>query len=115
MGIIGAIRVPPTVTAAIEAKIEANQRATQRENEVREAEAAANKSVAEAEGARQVKIKQAEGEAEANRKLAQSITPQLIQWRKLEIQQTEANKWNGTLPTTVLGGSGAIPLINIGK
>lgn len=46
---------------------------------------------------------EAEAEAEANRKVAQSLTPELIEQKKID-------KWNGTLPT-VEGGSN--PIVNL--
>lgn len=57
---------------------------------------------AEAEAAA-VKIK-AEAEAEANRILAESITPELVEYNKIE-------KWNGELPK-VTGGASSILDIN---
>ena len=46
----------------------------------------------------------AKGEAEANRLLTQSLSPMILDYMKI-------NKWNGKLPTTSLGSTGA--LINI--
>jgi regulator of protease activity HflC (stomatin/prohibitin superfamily) len=67
------------------------QRAEQRENELREAEAEAKKQIAKAKGEAQSKIVAATAEAEANEKLSKSITKKLIQLKFLE-------KWNGVLP-----------------
>ncbi|MCL1855703.1 MAG: SPFH domain-containing protein, partial [Clostridia bacterium] len=50
---------------------------------------------------------QAEAEAEANQKLAQSVTAQLIEY-------VQANRWDGKLPTFVSGGDGgSLPIINL--
>ena len=65
---------------ALNAKIEANQRAQQRENELREAEAEAKKKVAAAEGEAKCILLKANSEAKANSTLASSITAELIQW-----------------------------------
>lgn len=89
--IIGNFDVPSLVTEALNRKIEAIQRAEQRENELREAEAEAKKQVAKAKGEAQSKIVAATAEAEANEKLSKSITKKLIQLKFLE-------KWNGILP-----------------
>lgn len=62
-----------------------------------QAEADAVKAKADAE-AYAIKIK-AEAEAEANAKVAMSITPELIDYNKI-------NQWNGVLPTTVVTGDG---------
>lgn len=92
--LIGSMRLPDPVINAINAKIEATQKAQQSENEVRAAEAEAKK-----------KIATAEGEAKSNRIKMESLTPQLIQYEAVQ-------KWNGQLPQYV--GSGAIPFIGMG-
>ena len=50
-----------------------------------------------------IKVK-AEAEAEANRKIAETLTEELIRY-------TQANMWDGKLPGTYVGGSDAIPII----
>lgn len=101
--LIGRFLFPQTVVAALNSKIEAIQRAQQRENELREAEAEAKKQIAKAEGAAKCSILQAESEARNNLVLSQSVTPELIQWQAVQ-------KWDGKLPTVT---SGATPFINI--
>lgn len=100
---IGRIKLPPTVKDAIDSKIKATQIAQQRENELREAEAAAKKRVAEAEGIAQSVLLQAEAEAKANRVVSASITATLVEYEKIK-------KWNGELPQVT--GSGAT-LVNL--
>lgn len=97
--LIGRFHFPQTVVAALNQKIEAIQRAQQRENELREAEAEAKKQVAQAEGAARCAILKAESEAKANMLLAQSVSPQLIQWQATQ-------KWDGKLPHVVGKDSG---------
>lgn len=101
--LIGRFHFPQTVIAALNAKIEAMQRAQQRENELREAEAEAKKQVAKAEGQARCVILQAESEAKANLVLAKSVTAELIQWQAVQ-------KWNGMLPHVT---SGAMPFIEV--
>lgn len=103
--LIGRFHFPQNVIAALNSKIEANQRAQQRENELREAEAEAKKQVAKAEGQAKCLLLQAESEAKANLVLAKSVTPELIQWQSIQ-------KWDGKLPS-VTGNS--IPFINLEK
>jgi regulator of protease activity HflC (stomatin/prohibitin superfamily) len=98
-GLIGAPRPPQQVIEAINAKVQATQNAIRVENEVRQAKAQAEKNVAEAEGQARAAIARAEGDAKANQVLSSSITPTLVEWRKLEIQQHAIEKWNGNLPT----------------
>jgi len=97
--LIGDMRLPPTVISALNEKITATQRAQQRENELREAEAAAKKTVA-----------QAQGEAEANRIKLSSLSPQIIEWQRLQNEATAIGKWNGVLPQVT---SGAVPFMSI--
>jgi regulator of protease activity HflC (stomatin/prohibitin superfamily) len=109
-GLIGAPRPPQQVIDAINAKVQATQNAIRVENEVRQAKAQAEKNVAEAEGQARAAIARAEGDAKANQVLSSSITPTLVEWRKLEIQQHAIEKWNGTLPT--YAGS-AVPFLSL--
>lgn len=101
--LIGRFHFPTTVIAALNAKIEANQRAEQRENELREAEAEAKKQIAKAEGSAKCAMLQAETEAKANKILSESIKGELIQWQAVQ-------KWDGKLPS-VTGNN--VPFIKI--
>jgi regulator of protease activity HflC (stomatin/prohibitin superfamily) len=117
LSLLGRIRLPEQVVQALNAKIEATQRAQQRENELREAEAEAKKKVAAAEGQAAEQKALAEGEAaailaraeaqaKANRLLAESLTPTLVELKKLE-------RWDGHLPQFGGGSGGAVPVIHI--
>lgn len=101
--LIGRFHFPQTVIAALNSKIEAMQRAQQRENELREAEAEAKKQVAKAEGQAKCAILQAESEAKANLVLSKSVTPELIQWQAVQ-------RWDGKLPHV---NGGALPFIEV--
>ncbi len=101
--LIGRFHFPANVITALNSKIEANQRAQQRENELREAEAEAKKQIAKAEGQARCAIVQAESEAKANNLLSQSVTEDLIQWQAVQ-------KWDGKLPHVT---SGATPFIMV--
>lgn len=103
--LVGSMRLPPTVIAALNNKITATQRAQQRENELREAEAEAKKRIAQAEGEAKSKLTIAEAEAKANQVLAASITTTLVNYKSIE-------KWNGALPQV---SGGATPFINLKK
>lgn len=104
-GFIGAPRPPAAVVNAINAKVQATQSAIKAENELRQATAEANKAVATAEGQARSRIAVAEGEAKSNKVLAESITPQLLQLRALQIQEQAISKWSGAVPTFMGGGS----------
>ena len=111
---VGDLRLPPNVINSINSKIEATQRAQQRENELREARAEAEKKVAAAEGEAKARIANAEGEAKAiairaeaqaraNKMLSESLTDNLIRYKSTE-------RWDGKMPQV---SSGATPFVNI--
>ncbi|WP_411822680.1 SPFH domain-containing protein [Leptospira sp. 'Mane'] len=82
---IGTMRLPDKVKQALDAKIEQIQKAEQRENELREAVAQAKIEKAKAEGtANQIRLE------------SQQLTPLMIQKMWIE-------KWDGKLPTQMLG------------
>jgi regulator of protease activity HflC (stomatin/prohibitin superfamily) len=124
--VVGDFRVPPLVVTAINAKIEARQRAKQREYEIKEAEAEAAKKLATAKGeaeaaeirargeARAVKIRaegeadavsiRAKAEADANTLVAKSLAPPLLRYESLR-------RWDGRLPLST--GDKGVPLLNL--
>lgn len=121
-GIIGAPRPPEQIIQSINAKVQAQQIALQKQTEVQQATADAQKQIAEAQGNAKAHVAQAEGdaayrikmaqaEAEANRALSSSLTPQLLEWRRLQIQADAVGKWNGERPQVEGAGSGL--LLNI--
>ena len=94
-----------------QANIEAKAAA---ERAVIAAQAEAEKAVIEAEAAAEAAKKEAdakayagEKEAEANKKISESLTEELIDYKTIE-------QWNGELPTYV-GGEGTIPVLNFGQ
>jgi regulator of protease activity HflC (stomatin/prohibitin superfamily) len=104
---IGPLRLPEQVTAAINAKLQATQMAQQRENEVATARAEAQKKVEEAKGFAESTRLQAQAQAEANKVLAQSISPELIQYQLVQ-------KWDGILSKITSGNGGLGFLLNTG-
>lgn len=94
--LIGSFMVPDTVRNALNLKIEASQRAQQRENELRESEAEAKKKIAIAEGDAKSQLIRAKAEADSNDMVSKSLTQQLLNWHAI-------NKWNGIMPQTVAG------------
>jgi prohibitin 1 len=59
----------------------------------------------EAEQEAEANVNRAKGQAEAQRLLRETLTPELLQKQAIE-------KWDGKFPQ-VMGGSGALPLINL--
>jgi len=81
------------------------QAAAEREKIAAEADAEVRRMQAEAD-AYAIEIK-AEAEAEANKAIAASLTPELIDYEY-------ATGWNGELPDTMLGAD-AVPVIGVGE
>lgn len=110
-------------TDAVEAKQVASQNKlkaeTEQEQQTMEAKAAAERKQIEAAAqaevqkiqadaeAYQIKV-QSEAEAEANKKIAESLSEQLIEY-------SYANSWNGELPDTYVGSGDALPVIQTGS
>lgn len=96
---VGPIRLPTSVQAAVDAKIEATQIAAQRQNEVATAEAEAQKKVAAAQGEAESIRVVAEARAEAIRIEGEALrdNPNVIKLREVE-------QWNGQYPNTLVSG-----------
>jgi regulator of protease activity HflC (stomatin/prohibitin superfamily) len=108
-GFIGAPRVPAVIATAITAKAQAIQQAERARNELATTQAEAAKKIAEAEGDAKSLVTRAQGEADANRIRQNSLTPQLLELRRIENSRALIDKWNGQLPTVEAGqGSGMI-------
>jgi regulator of protease activity HflC (stomatin/prohibitin superfamily) len=108
-GFIGAPRVPSVIAAAITAKAQAIQQAERARNELATTQAEAAKKIAEAEGDAKSMVTRAQGEADANRIRQNSLTPQLLELRRIENNRALIDKWNGQLPSVETGqGSGMI-------
>lgn len=101
---IGRPTFPDQVERAIQERINATQRAEEREINLREATAQANLDRELARGEADARLIRAESRAEANRLVAASLTPMLVQYESID-------KWNGELPKFT--GGGAVPFINI--
>ncbi len=110
LGFNGSPRPPQAVIDSINGKVKATQDAIRVENEVRQTNAQAQKDVAKAEGEAKAAIAKANGEAKANQILTSSLTPQLLQWRQLDINEKTIGKWNGALSTY---SGGAMPFIQL--
>lgn len=99
ISIVGTMKLPDSIVTALNNKLAATQRAQQRENELREAEAQARKM-----------LTQAKAEAEANKLKAVRITPELLEYERIQNQRASIEKWDGKLPQ-VSGGS--TPLLQL--
>ncbi|MBJ8769327.1 SPFH domain-containing protein [Citrobacter freundii] len=104
---VGKPEYPDTVVASINAKVTANQKTLQRQQEVQQREAEANMLRAEADGQADAKLKLANAEAKSIAIRGQALR------ENPEVLQLEAiNKWNGTLPQYMTNGA-ATPFISV--
>lgn len=95
-----------TFSNAVEAKVEAEQRALEAENQLKRIQVEARQKEAQSQGIAKANIAEAEGEAKAiqiiNEALAQN--PNYLEWLKTQ-------RWDGKLPLVV--GEGGTPFIQI--
>ena len=101
---IGEIRLPKTVIDSINAKNAATQMAQQRQNEVAQAKAEADKKIEDARGTAESILRVADAQAKANKLLAESLTTEFVQYQAI-------TKWDGQLPK--MTGSAAVPFIDV--
>jgi prohibitin 1 len=100
---LGASHLPPTIEQQLQQKMAAQQEAQQAEYELQRQVTLAKARVAEAQGEADSTLVKAKAQSEANRLLQESLTPLLVEAKKIE-------KWNGTLPTTT---GGAVPFLDV--
>lgn len=105
---MGDLRLPPTVVEAINAKISATQKSAQRENEVAQSKAEADKMIETARGEAQSRLAIAKAEAEAIKLKGDALkdNPKLAELSAIE-------RWDGHLPQYMMGNT--TPFININK
>lgn len=101
-GFTGSPELPPQVVSAVNAKIQATQNAMTTENQLRQVQAEMAKEKLKAETYATNALIAANAQAEANLRIAKSLTPELVEWKKLD-------KWDGALPQVTSGGSGVLP------
>lgn len=99
VSLLGSIRLPANILEALNAKIAATQKAQQRENEVAQVKAEADK-----------KIEEARGTAESMKLTNQEVSDKVLRLRELENQAAWIEKWNGAVPTTLAGEGGSMIL-----
>lgn len=103
-GLIGAPRPPAAVIEQINASVHATQLTQQKTNELAQVQADMNKETLKATTYATVTLTKAKAEADANKEIAASITPTLVEYQRTQ-------KWNGELPQVT--GGGTIPMLNL--
>jgi prohibitin 2 len=115
----------PSYTAAINEKVTQEQLRLGAENKLKTVEAEQKQKVAIAEAEANALKAKADGEAYANLKVATAQADALkiqnaalaqnkdvLELRRIEVEQTKANRWNGALPTAIYAGA-PIPFLNV--
>ena len=102
---INELRAPSTVMEAINTKNVMQQQALTAQNELQKNTFQSQGDSIKAGGRAKAILAEAEAQSEANRKLAASITPTLVQYEM-------AKRWNGQMPQVTGGG---MPLLQLGK
>lgn len=102
---VGELRLPQTVVASINSKIQMTQQAQQARNQVEKAKADADIKIATATGSAESLRIISEAEANRIREKGKAISenPKVI-------ELTYAERWNGSLPRVT---GGAVPFINV--
>jgi regulator of protease activity HflC (stomatin/prohibitin superfamily) len=112
---------------AINDKVTQEQLRLAAENKLKTVEAEQKQKVAIAEAEANARKAQADGEAYANLTIAKAQAEALrvqnaalaqnkdvLELRRIEVEKTKAEKWNGALPTSIYAGA-PIPFLNVGK
>jgi prohibitin 2 len=102
--------------AAINDKVTQEQLRLAAENRLKTVEAEANAVKAKADGDAYAALKNATAQAEALRVQSQALTQSkdVLELRRIQVEQTKADRWNGQLPQNVYAGA-PIPFLNAGK
>ena len=93
ISLIGSVRIPKQVKEALDEKVTMTQQAQKKENEVAMATAQANIAIATAKGKADAKKIEADGEAYYNQTVSKSLTPQIVELKRIET-------WDGHYPQT---------------
>ena len=79
-----------------------------KKQQTEEAVKIANLEIERIKAQAQAEIEKNKGISEAQKILAQSLTPQMLQWKELEVRQMEIEKWNGVMPTTLMSDKASL-------
>jgi len=79
---------------------------------IAEAEAAAVKATADGEAYAKLKVATAEAESLKIQNAALSQSKDVLELRRITVEQTKAEKWNGQLPSSIYAGA-PIPFLNV--
>src|SRR4029077_20143939 len=81
---------------------------------IAEAEASARKAQADGEAYANLAIAKAQADAIRLQNAALSQAKDVLELRRIEVEKTKAERWNGALPTSIFAGT-PIPFFNVSK
>lgn len=105
------IKYPPIITEAQENSAKRREMIAQEEAALEVSKVQLSRELQEAKMQRAIDKEKAETEAQAQMVLAAAVDPRSLRIKELEIQKILAEKWDGGLPQTIMGGDGNIPMI----
>lgn len=97
------IQFPPIITQAQENTAKRREQIQNEEAQLAVSKVSMERELQEAKLQRQIEKEKAETEAVKQKTIAESITPQYLRMKELEIEQIKAEKWNGAQPSTIVG------------
>jgi prohibitin 2 len=105
----------PDYMKAISSKVTEEQQKLAETNKLARLKVENQQRVVEADANAEATIATAKAQAESIRVQSKALaeSPQFLELRKLEVEMAKAGKWNGQLPTHVLGG--VTPFMDISK
>lgn len=114
VGITG-LKYPEIITKAQEAAAERREAIQQEEAQAKVTEVKLAAQLKEAQLQRAIEKEKAETEALAQRTLAASVDPNVLKLRQLEIDKIKAERWDGKMPTHIMGDSPLMLNLPLGK
>jgi hypothetical protein len=105
------IKYPDIITQAQENSAKRREMIAQEEAQLEVSKVQLSRELQEAKMQRAIDKEKAETEAQAQLVLAAAVDPRSLRIKELEIQKIIAEKWDGGLPQTIMGGDGNIPMI----
>lgn len=110
------IQYPQIIIAAQEASAERREAIQREEAQLQVSKVQLERELQEARMTRAIEKEKAETEAVAQRTLAESVDPRVLELKKLENQRAWIEKWQGGVPQTVMGdGANTMMMMNMGK
>lgn len=110
------IQYPQIIIAAQEASAERREAIQREEAQLQVSKVQLERELQEARMTRAIEKEKAETEAVAQRTLAESVDPRVLELKKLENQRAWIEKWQGGVPQTVLGdAANTMMMMNMGK